>query len=1021
MTTNSITCIPTLPLQEMANLETPQDRQDPSVAASFISSAIEEDIKIARRLLTTNHIHIQAYEYEYSLRQWIYFQLIKLYYSACQSESTYEAIKSLMMHLTTIASMQDSLIKEELMNFLKKESKKEIFENKKPLFCILIQLSSRFSIFDKKISFLVGSKQQACPTQSLIQGWSFDLEKLIHLYQIVIQQLSSKISNMWKEEKASLLQVIDRAPVNQRGMRKNKCTVAKNTSFLKISKLPIAQHMHDSMHVKDKLEKTWEIGEHKNDKRAQQLMDQLKAFQGIEEFSHANAEKFRHWIYEFNLYQKFSLLFLKRGEQSFSQYLSSQDSTKQTFRPNSMEDLAGRCKVKMKEKCSQIKDFKGRVEQLLFVFNASIDTVVAAAITQTDSGTGNYRTKVKGLLNKFIVSIENLDSENIKNERDIQAMMEEVQSIHSKANTNVILCESLWKTINQTNSCFEDLIQCCQVAQSFWTCSMPLFKLLFDQLPSSSALESNEEWTWLAASDQHEQIAQLLGSNKEEEEEEMRSSPHTNLDCHLVEFDQKEACLPPLNQISVPYVPIQEPIEYKATSIPTLIRDLTDVFTSLFQDVYLPQLHSHSTPSWQKKLLNIYMEVKDHIFLAGCGLEIGHQVLKTGHLEGLGVIFPMLLLDWHSQIEQLLSIEYVKKYGELATSHSLVELSQLCEKWKKLPVDLQKHMQGINYGLIWSRYPSSSLNYYQRSEMPSGLKCLKLSQQLLKKIAKGEFTLNPEWMVKIESLFKDMIKAHCYTIEVMLHFLNGSNTQPRIQLIRNMMTSLQAAPIELNLLQNRQTFSNQMKHSSKRDVLEPLFRSIANIEEKQIRMNHSIFPLKDAHQHLRRLCIAFRMINQPLPPHLEAWYSRNLMNVQWIFEGLYVSQCLSYDLGFILGHDFKVFREIITDYKAILGIYESDVDLHKKIKEYNFSKVIHYPRQCPGRPFVAEYIHSIDYSRQQCGVPEGFRRSKTLVSQSFLTIMQTFIENGLSYIEKHVKETLADLREKQKDEVLIRV
>jgi hypothetical protein len=140
-------------------------------------------------------------------------------------------------------------------------------------------------------------------------------------------------------------------------------------------------------------------------------------------------------------------------------------------------------------------------------------------------------------------------------------------------------------------------------------------------------------------------------------------------------------------------------------------------------------------------------EVKDHSFLAHCGMELFLRVLRNGDLESLAVIVPALILDWHVKAEKMRESDFILKKRTIPITHDLMKV---CNLIQEKPNSLVKE---LDRGLLYSRYPFYCFEF-SPSKKPRSLDFALSSIQMADEFQKGAINHSAKKWIKILKFVK---------------------------------------------------------------------------------------------------------------------------------------------------------------------------------------------------------------------------------------------------------------------------
>lgn len=400
-----------------------------------------------------------------------------------------------------------------------------------------------------------------------------------------------------------------------------------------------------------------------------------------------------------------------------------------------------------------------------------------------------------------------------------------------------------------------------------------------------------------------------------------------------------------------------------------------------------------------------YQESLHHLFFSGCGLELYFTALMNRDLKSLGSIIPMLIMDWHVQIEQLATMETLKLGESISHSHSLTATLRQANLLESTSLEMQGHLFNLDQGLIWSRYPASSL-YRSKRQLPSGLKWLSFSHDLL--AISNELKVAPS-KEQIKELTKFILHSHSQSLT---YFTTSTVSDPEVQ---NLITLFGSGNIvEKKLMQTIDEMyeiiptggAQAAQKNETPSENQALIAKAVGIIQKQLQApstessRNGIYQatLQDVRLHLLRLSASLALSTKTKASYFSAWHARNLMNLQWIFEQIYVSQYFIKYQETPYMHDFSLFQ-------TLLGLQKSNPE---EILKYNYGIGIHYPCKFSEDPFFADFVHVIEEDCANYGNHSGFTSQKHHQNSSsqFLNFLLSDLQAGLLQVIKLLEEDL---------------
>lgn len=396
-------------------------------------------------------------------------------------------------------------------------------------------------------------------------------------------------------------------------------------------------------------------------------------------------------------------------------------------------------------------------------------------------------------------------------------------------------------------------------------------------------------------------------------------------------------------------------------------------------------------------------EAISHIFMASCGIRESLTRLAKGDWASVLSTFPMVMLDLHIILEQQVNGMIVENDGELPVTHSLKKLYQDAGLWQKLTAEEQQHIQQFNQALIWSRYPVSSFSKCEISNIPEALKQF----TDIIDIAKGECGLGAKRTLenkqeRAKQLVSYVLQSYYMTLKLFIEHQTNVNLKIKNDLLSLVElynpNGIVAKKLESELISI--STSKEQPFELSQDVkakLNKLITAKTNLPLTDDRV--ALFgTLGDMEQHLIRLAVSIKNANENTIPHMRSWHTRNMMNIQWIIEQLYIAKLAVKNHEVLYLHDFKVLQSLIGPYLATqkTSTDVSDVDT----AAYNF-QTFHYSHRREQDPLFKSFNEEMMADQNAVGIDKEFvriastkRSEKKKSGKSSDTLLQSQIENA---------------------------
>ncbi len=347
-----------------------------------------------------------------------------------------------------------------------------------------------------------------------------------------------------------------------------------------------------------------------------------------------------------------------------------------------------------------------------------------------------------------------------------------------------------------------------------------------------------------------------------------------------------------------------------------------------------------NTSALNRRYQAAYRDVLDHSFMASCGMEVLMDAYQKGNHRALSAIVPMLIQDFHTQLEQLLTCDYLAVRNEMPLEHRLSTLNSKLER-KNDALTYQ-----LDNGLIWSRYPLSSVAHYEQrgKKIPQGLEWILFALELSQK--------------------DDVDQADADKVKKCVQYL--------------MKTHLQV----LDTVNQRIPENNVVLSEMKVDIGE--FVSVPSDSQELAKVDFGVtkespeLSLKEAKAHQLRISAAMSLRKQQTANHLVPWHMRNILNFEKVFENLYRNRCITEGLGLVQTHDFATFNELLSlRHPNDEGSVKT---LDAGILQFNLQKGAHYPHlAAAGKPvsLVTKFLQQTAVAKERVLCGEGYNLPKS--------------------------------------------
>ncbi len=387
-------------------------------------------------------------------------------------------------------------------------------------------------------------------------------------------------------------------------------------------------------------------------------------------------------------------------------------------------------------------------------------------------------------------------------------------------------------------------------------------------------------------------------------------------------------------------------------------------------------------------------EVKSHIFLGNMGLEIFLRTLSQKKFNYLETIVPMLLLDWHVQLEQTLSLLYMVEKGELASDHSLVALVEKLGLKDRLPATTVEHLKELKRGLIWARYPIHVRDQYR--EPPRPLKWILFTQELCKE---PNSTVDDQTIKSLKKLLNYVVERHLKTQAALQQLMGIEASIEEPSLLKEEKERLEASLTPLKGQSIARLSSNKKKPKI---FFVDRFTTYLNESklEKMLYGNPLVF-IREALALVSQLSQVPPLMKENSSPHLLPWHYRNVLHFQRLLEQLYIADGILTDTAPLITHRFEIFHQLL------------DVK-NPKDKIFDNGRGMHYPHapEIMNNPAIRQLRTLIKKCREIDS--EGFKSiSASTIDLDYKeqeALILSLFNTGKELAAEHLAKTLANLK-----------
>lgn len=405
----------------------------------------------------------------------------------------------------------------------------------------------------------------------------------------------------------------------------------------------------------------------------------------------------------------------------------------------------------------------------------------------------------------------------------------------------------------------------------------------------------------------------------------------------------------------------------------------------------------HLPPPVQEEIQNSLSEFRHHMVHGSVSLEALMQAIQRNHWEAITEIVPLLILDWGIQLEQIITISHLAKFHHFPLSHSLTErLESVLAKESPVSNVLKNHLGMMEMGPLWGRYPIDGIHYYARRNepLPLGLKVIQLSidqpHKQAVQIVDGLMQLQFQQLESLGQLTEIVTNEKFAPVcqEKAVDFCK----QLRLALLEKIASSPEAKPRQGKM------FAEPISR------LEECLDSSPKLS--RLRYNNPLIPLKEALRHLKGLSQTLALLEGNTLSRHAAWFFRNGMRLQLIFEQLYRARAIAMGCENVKTHDLQEYHQMLNDPDEMAVTY------------FDFGQGFHYSvheDQPQGNMAPLQLLKDLEKGiKPFIGVDEGFmKQGKGKTFTSFRGPLNQLIADALPLMSKHVDKTIQALRAKE--------
>lgn len=370
-------------------------------------------------------------------------------------------------------------------------------------------------------------------------------------------------------------------------------------------------------------------------------------------------------------------------------------------------------------------------------------------------------------------------------------------------------------------------------------------------------------------------------------------------------------------------------------------------------------------PSNMSQIIRYRMrELSNHLFLSSCGFELMSKLIQKNRLELLSAVFPCWILDRYLMVELHGDVQSLLQGYGVPERHSLHQTIDFISQRGPCPKKLREYIKGLSNGIFWYRYFVSYRNdtFSQSSQEFMWLQtCHELAQETKR--------VDPKLKTEIVDFIQDRQASSLQLLYQTLSSYCGYESMPQI-----------GERVGAYLLEWKNAFLQAQDSSSSdcRDgIFQPEIDRFSHLIEHARRACFSLTDQPDmvVHRsileeillHLHSLKNVLEVASLCSEPHLLGFLMRNVLNVQWLREHMYLLECNLLHLSVSRTHNFRVYEEALR---------ASGRRISRELPEFlefNCGIALHYEElyQRPTPPF-ASYRQILEQNFKEATYEEGY-------------------------------------------------
>lgn len=380
----------------------------------------------------------------------------------------------------------------------------------------------------------------------------------------------------------------------------------------------------------------------------------------------------------------------------------------------------------------------------------------------------------------------------------------------------------------------------------------------------------------------------------------------------------------------------------------------------------------------------IKQDAMDHLFLLHQGMQLALTALIEGKQDQLAAIVPMIVMDHHSFMENMLKLEQVIANQKYSTAHSLRLLGQQTGHADAHAA----YLNSFDRGALWERYPYTSQSFLSehRAPLPDGL-------DIILAAVDGKLTDS--------QLLGFMISSYKELTAFINKQLGDNPLSTETEKTISLLLSLQKKISERQQSRSGSSSSSNVSSPSK---VQRIFKQIMERLNLPNTLDWELdprVPVKNLKMHATRLEIASQQLSQMPKADLAAWHYRQALSLHYLFEQAYLARIsLSGKGEEQRGHRYQPMQRALGDRR--------DSALSKKTQPFQLGlsrRYPHYYRYLGDRdPRLARFVDLIQSSKEASKLDLGFSSVGSSNGSSVIKEVQKQLRTAMQILPQHLSD-----------------